>query len=109
MSEQANDLLNAEEQVRSAKVVDVDTDRGTIDALIMTYEAKAKIDHDVWEVFTRGAFASAMASPHRVKVSNQEHDNKVTIGRALEIREEGDQVYGRLDRKSTRLNSSHRT
>ena len=96
MSDQANDLLNAEEQVRSATVVDVDTDRGTIDALIMTYEQRAQIDHDLYEVFTRGALASAISAPHRVKMSNQQHDMKVTIGRAIEIREKGDEVYGRL-------------
>jgi HK97 family phage prohead protease len=96
MSEQVNDLLAAEEQVRSATVVDVDTDRGTIDALIMTYEQRAQIDHDLYEVFTRGALASAISAPHRVKMSNQQHDMKVTIGRAIEIREKGDEVYGRL-------------
>ena len=83
MSDQANDLLAAESQVRAATVVDVDTDRGVIDAKIVPYEQRAQIDHDLWEVFTRGAFASAVSSPHRVKVSNQQHDMKVTIGSAL--------------------------
>jgi HK97 family phage prohead protease len=97
MSDQANDLLAAAEvQTRAATVVDIDTDRGIIDALMMTYEQRAQIDHDIWEVFTRGALASAIAAPHRVKVSNQQHDMKVTIGRAIAIREEGNEVYGRL-------------
>jgi len=96
MSDQANDLLAAESQVRAATVVDVDTDRGIIDAKIVPYEQRAQIDHDLWEVFTRGAFASAVSSPHRVKVSNQQHDMKVTIGRATELREESDGLYGRL-------------
>lgn len=96
MSDQANDLLAAESQVRAATVVDVDTDRGTIDAKIVPYEQRAQIDHDLWEVFTRGAFASAVSSPHRVKVSNQQHDMKVTIGRAVSLREESDGLYGRL-------------
>jgi HK97 family phage prohead protease len=96
MSDQANDLLAAEAQTRAATVVDVDTDRGTIDALLVTYGQRAQIDHDLFEEFTRGAFASAIAAPHRVKVSNQQHDMKVTIGRAVEIREESDAVYGRL-------------
>ena len=96
MSDQANDLLAAESQVRAATVVDVDTDRGVIDAKIVPYEQRAQIDHDLWEVFTRGAFASAVSSPHRVKVSNQQHDMKVTIGRATELREESDGLYGRL-------------
>lgn len=95
MSDQANDLLGGEDQFRAATVVDVDEERGTIDALIMTYEQRAPIDYDVWEVFTRGAFSSAISAPHRVKVSNQEH-SKVTIGRAVEIREQGNEVYGRL-------------
>lgn len=96
MSDQANDLLAAESQVRAATVVDVDTDRGIIDALMVTYERRAQIEPDVWEVFTPGAFASAVSSPHRVKVSNQGHDMRVTIGRALEIRESDGAVYGRL-------------
>lgn len=96
MSDQANDLLAAEAQVRAATVVDVDTDRGTIEALMVTYEHRAQIDHDLFEVFTRGAFGSAIAAPHRVKVSNQGHDMKVTIGRAVELREESDALYGRL-------------
>ena len=96
MSDQANDLLAAESQVRAATVVDVDTDRGVIDALIISYEKRAQIDHDLWEVFTRGAFASSVSAPHRVKVSNQQHDMKVTIGRATELREESDGLYGRL-------------
>ncbi|MCA1784171.1 MAG: HK97 family phage prohead protease [Intrasporangiaceae bacterium] len=96
MSDQANDLLAAESQVRAATVVEVDTDRGIIDALIVTYEQRAQIDHDLFEVFSRGAFASSVAAPHRVKVSNQQHDMRVAIGRATEIREESDGLYGRL-------------
>ncbi len=96
MSDQVNALLDAEAQTRAATVVDVDTDRGTIDAKIVPYEERAQIDHDLWEVFTRGAFASAVAAPHRVKVSNQQHDMKVTIGRAVALREEADGLYGRL-------------
>jgi HK97 family phage prohead protease len=96
MSDQVSDLINAESQTRAATVVDIDTDRGTIDALLVSYGMRAQIDHDLYEEFSRGAFASAVAAPHRVKVSNQQHDMKVTIGRAVEIREEGDGVYGRL-------------
>lgn len=96
MSDQANDLLAAESQVRAATVVSVDADQGTIDALIISYEQRAQIDFDLFEVFTRGAFASAVSAPHRVKVSNQQHDMKVTIGRATELREESDGLYGRL-------------
>ena len=96
MSDQANDLLAAESQVRAATVVDVDTERGIIDALMVTYEARAQIEQDVWEVFTPGAFASAVSSPHRVKVSNQGHDMRVTIGRAVELREDNGALYGRL-------------
>jgi HK97 family phage prohead protease len=91
-----NDLLNAELQTRAATVVDVDVERGIIDALIVSYEHRAQIDHDVYEVFTRGAFASSVSSPHRVKVSNQGHDMRTTIGHAIELREESDALYGRL-------------
>ena len=77
-------------------VVAVDADRGTIDALVVSYEQRAQIDHELFEVFTRGAFASSVSAPHRVKVSNQQHDMKVTIGRAVELREESGGLYGRL-------------
>jgi HK97 family phage prohead protease len=60
------------------------------------YEQRAQIDHELWEVFTRGAFASSVSAPHRVKVSNQQHDMRVTIGRAISLREESDGLYGRL-------------
>lgn len=96
MSDQANDLLAGEVQTRAATVVDIDTEHGIIDALMVTYEQRAQIDHDLFEEFSPGAFASAISSPHRVKVSNQGHDMKSTIGRALELREESGSLYGRL-------------
>jgi HK97 family phage prohead protease len=96
MSDPANALLDAEAQTRAATVVEVDVERGIIDALMVTYEQRAQIDHDLFEEFTRGAFASAVSAPHRVKVSNQGHDMRVTIGRAVELREESDALYGRL-------------
>jgi HK97 family phage prohead protease len=96
MSDPTNTLLDAEAQTRAATVVEVDTERGIIDALMVTYEQRAQIDHDLFEEFTRGAFASAVSAPHRVKVSNQGHDMRVTIGRAVELREESDALYGRL-------------
>jgi HK97 family phage prohead protease len=95
MSDPANDLLSGDLQVRAATVVDVDTETGIVEALIATYEHRAQIDHDVWEVFTRGAFSAALSSPWRVKVKDQEHQ-RGSIGKALELREEGDGVYGRL-------------
>jgi HK97 family phage prohead protease len=91
-----NDLLSGELQTRAATVVGVDRKRGIIDALLATYEQQAQVDHDVYEVFTRGAFASSVSAPHRVKVSNQQHDMKVTIGRALQLRDEHDGLYGSL-------------
>lgn len=96
MTDQANDLLAAEAQVRAATVVDIDTERGIIDALMVTYGHRAQIDHELFEEFSPGAFASAVSAPHRVKVSNQGHDMRVTIGRALEIREQDGALFGRL-------------
>jgi HK97 family phage prohead protease len=93
--ETTNDLLAGELQTRAATVLDVDVDRGTIDVLIATYEHPALIDHDVYEVLTRGAFSAAVSSPHRVKVMDQEH-HRSTIGHAVELREESNAMYGRL-------------
>jgi HK97 family phage prohead protease len=90
-----NDLLSGELQTRAATVLDVDVDRGLIEALIATYEKPALIDHDVYEVLTRGAFSAAVSSPHRVKVMDQEH-HRATVGQAVELREESNALYGRL-------------
>ena len=95
MSEQVNDLLNGEEQTRAATVVEVDEEHGIVEALLATYEHRAPIDHDVYEVFTRGAFSAALSAPWRVKVKDQEHQ-RGSIGKALELREESDALYGRL-------------
>ena len=96
MSDQVNDLLNGEVQTRAATVTGVDTDRGYIDALIIAYEHRAQIDENAYEVFSRGAFAAAVSAPWRVKMSNQQHDMKTTVGRALTLRDEPDGFYGRI-------------
>ena len=94
----AGELLAAETQTRAAaaEVVDFNDETGVVDARLITYEHRAQIAEDMWEVFTRGAFEGAVAEPHRVKVSNQQHDMSVTIGRAIELRDEQDGLYGRL-------------
>jgi HK97 family phage prohead protease len=88
--------------VRSASVEDVDPDKGTIDVIVMTYEQEAQIDHELFEVFAPGAFKAAVGNPSRVKVSDQQHERKVVVGQAIELRDEPKALYGKLRIADTR-------
>lgn len=83
-------------QVRAATVEDVDADHGVVEVKIVPYEVEAELGDGLTEVFTRGAFAAAVGNPSRVKVSDQQHNRKVSIGKAIELRDEPDGHYGRL-------------
>jgi HK97 family phage prohead protease len=82
-------------QVRAAKVLDVDSD-GVVDVKIVPYEVEAELEPGLCEVFTRGAFAAAVGNPSRCKMTDQQHNRNVVIGKAVELREEADGHYGRL-------------
>lgn len=93
------EFLEADESqplVRSAEVVDFDADRGLVKARLVPYEVKVDLYDNVTEVFTRGAFARAAEAPHRVKVTDQQHNRMVVIGNASELRDEADGLYGSL-------------
>lgn len=83
-------------QIRAAKVETVDEDRGLIDVRIAPYEYEADLGDGLTEVFTRGAFAAAVANPSRCKVSDQQHGRNVIIGNAVALRDEEDAIYGTL-------------
>jgi HK97 family phage prohead protease len=82
--------------VRAASVEDVDEDKGTVDVIVMTYNQRAQIDHELFEEFAPGAFKAVCANPSRVKVSDQQHDRKVVVGQAIELRDEPTQLRGKL-------------
>lgn len=81
---------------RAAEVVDFDAHRGQVRAKLAAYEHRIDLYDNITEVFTRGAFARAAEAPHRVKVSDQQHNRMVVIGHAVELRDEQDGLYGTL-------------
>jgi HK97 family phage prohead protease len=82
-------------QVRRAEVTTVD-EEGTVEARIVPYEHEVQLDEGLFEVFSRGAFASAVGNPTRCKVTDQGHQRQVVIGHAVELRDDDDAHYGRL-------------
>jgi HK97 family phage prohead protease len=82
--------------VRAAAVEDVDPETRIIDVKVMTYEREAQIDADLYEIFAQGAFKAAVSNPSRVKVSDQQHERRTVVGQAVELREEGNELLGKL-------------
>jgi HK97 family phage prohead protease len=83
-------------QVRAASITNVDDDQGTVDVKLVPYEVECELGPGIWEVFSRGAFASAVGNPSRCKMTDQQHNRAVVIGNAVELRDEQDGHYGRL-------------
>jgi HK97 family phage prohead protease len=83
-------------QVRAAPIVDVDADRGIVEVKIVPYEVEAELDDGLSEVFTRAAFANAIGNPSRCKVTDQQHDRRTAVGKAIALRDEPDGLYGSL-------------
>lgn len=87
----------AQTYLRAAAAVEsVDLDAGVIDAKLVPYDVEADLGGGLHEVFTRGAFAAAVGNPSRVKVTDQQHNRAVNIGKAIALRDEDDGLYGRL-------------
>ena len=80
----------------TATVESVDADQGLIDVRIVPYEVEGTVADGLSEVFTRGAFAGAVGNPSRCKVSDQQHQRDVIVGRAVALRDEDDALYGTL-------------
>lgn len=81
---------------RAAPVVSFDGQKGIVEAKLAAYEVEIALAADMTEVFSRAAFARAANAPHRVKVSDQQHNRMVVIGHAVELRDEHDGLYGLL-------------
>jgi HK97 family phage prohead protease len=86
----------------AATVEDVDVDAGIVDAKLVPYEVEAHLGEGLHEIFTRGAFAAAVGNPSRVKLTDQQHQRQVAIGKAVELRDEPDGLYGKLRIADTR-------
>jgi HK97 family phage prohead protease len=83
--------------LRAAAVVeDVDVERGIVEAKIVPYEVEADLGDGLHEIFTRGAFSAAVGNPSRCKVTDQQHNRSINIGKAIELRDEPDALYGKL-------------
>jgi HK97 family phage prohead protease len=80
----------------AATVEAVDVDAGIVEAKIVPYEVEADLGDGLHEVFTRGAFAASVGNPSRCKVTDQQHNRSVNIGKAIELRDEPDGLYGKL-------------
>lgn len=82
----------------TAKVLDdgIDVETGVIECRIVPYEHEANLGSGLHEIFSAAAFASACGNPSRVKCSDQQHNRAVNIGRALELRDESDALYGKV-------------
>lgn len=87
----------AQTYLRAAATVEsVDLDAGVIDAKLVPYEVEADLGGGLHEVFAPGAFSAAVGNPSRVKVTDQQHNRAVNIGKAIELRDQPDGLYGRL-------------
>lgn len=83
-------------QRAAATVEAVDPDAGLIEVKIVPYEREANLGGGLHEVFTAGAFAAAVGNPARCKVTDQQHNRAVNIGKAISLRDEPDGLYGKI-------------
>lgn len=86
----------------AATVEAVDPDAGLIEVKIVPYEREADLGGGLHEVFTAGAFSAAVGNPKRCKVTDQQHNRAVVVGEAVELRDEGDGLYGKIKISDTR-------
>jgi len=80
----------------TAIVEDVDQESGIVQAKIVPYGVEAEVERGLFEIFEPGAFSGAIGNPSRCKVSDQQHNRSVIVGRAIELRDAPDGHYGKL-------------
>ena len=90
---QAGEILCRE---AAATVEEVDLESGIVRAKIVPYGVEAEVERGLFEIFEPGAFAGAIGNPSRCKVSDQQHNRSVIVGRATALRDEPDGLYGDL-------------
>ena len=83
-------------QTRSAEAVDVDDATGTIRFRAAPYETEAQIAPELFEVFTRGAFANAVKAPSRFRLFHEHRGPLVGAGTDAEDLADGFYVNARF-------------
>lgn len=83
-------------QQRSAEAVDVDDATGTIRFRAAPYEQEAQLGPELWEVFTRGAFANAAKAPTRFRLFHEHRGPLVGCGADAEDLPDGFYVNARF-------------
>lgn len=86
----------AEVQTRSAEAIDVDDANGTIRFRAVPYEQEAQLSQDLFEVFTRGAFANAVKAPTRFRLFHEHRGPLVGAGKEAEDLADGFYVNARF-------------
>lgn len=101
ITEAGTELLVDVDKVYTRAMVEVDVDsididEGIVEARIVPYEVEADLGDGLHEIFSRAAFAASIGNPARCKVTDQQHNRTVNIGKAISLRDEHDGLYGTL-------------
>lgn len=83
-------------QHRDVEAVDVDDSAGTIRFRAAPYEAETQLGPQLFEVFTRGAFANAVKAPTRFRVFHEHRGPLVGCGQEAEDLADGFYVNARF-------------
>jgi HK97 family phage prohead protease len=86
----------AEVQHRSVEAVDVDDSTGTIRFRAAPYEVETQLGQELFEVFTRGAFANATKAPSRFRLFHEHRGPLVGAGQEAEDLADGFYVNARF-------------
>ena len=85
-----------EVQTRSVEAVDVDDSTGTIRFRAAPYEAETQLGPELYEVFTRGAFANAAKAPSRFRLFHEHKGPLIGCGQEAEDLADGFYVNARF-------------
>lgn len=88
-------------QTRSVETVDVDDASGTIRFRAAPYEQETALGHELFEVFTRGAFANAAKAPTRFRLFHEHRGPLVGCGQDAEDLADGFYVNARFASTTT--------
>ena len=94
-------------QWRSAEVVDVAEDSGSVRLRMVPYDREARLGVDLWENFARGTFAAAVRAPSRIKMW-LEHNGPL-VGCANDVEDLPDGSYANMRFSSTVHSQEART
>lgn len=86
----------AEVQHRSVETVDIDDANGTIRFRAAPYETETQLGAELFEVFTRGAFANAAKQPARFRLFHEHRGPLIGCGQDAEDLSDGFYVNARF-------------